>query len=202
MSVDLDRKVSIARYLPPVFGSLREMQQIAQAVDPEFNFNGSEGDEPNYTPIYKGIQQFINDCFVETAQESVIERWEKIIGLTTVKSDSLDERRKRILYYMSLETPYTEWMLKHVYLAGLLGEGNYKVTVDPVACTIEVLFNASKASQRDNILQLLSVLLPCNMALTVGFMGTPHDYMERFTHDQLAKYTHNQIRNDLQFVNN
>ena len=88
------------------------------------------------------------------------------------------------------------------YCGSTVTEDHTQVTVDPVACTIEVLFNASKASQRDNILRLLSVLLPCNMALSIGHMGTAHSHMARFTHDQLADYTHDQIKNELQFVNN
>ena len=198
MSNDFDRKVHIESYWPPVFASLREAQQIAATVNPEFNSDNSE----DYTPIYKAIQQFLKDCFIETAQESVIERWEKIIGIDIIKSDGLDERRKRILYWMNLAMPYTEWMLKHVYLASLVGEGNYRVTVDPVNCTIEVLFNTAKSSQRNNIMQLLDVLLPCNMKITVGLLGTPHSVMENYTHEELSKFTHGQIRDELQFKSN
>lgn len=187
--VDVNRKVDIKRYWAVVFSSLREEQEIAKSVNPEFSL------------LWSRIRQFLNDCFVETAQLYVIERWEKIVGIVPKVTDTLDERRARILYMMQVTLPYSEGTLKHIYLAGIVGEGNYKVTVDPVNCTIEVLLNPAKQTQWDDVAQMLDTILPANMVLTMGYMGTPHSTMEKYTHDELSAFSHDEIRDELQFIN-
>lgn len=189
MAVNLNRKVEIRRYWADVFSSLREAQQIAIAENPEF------------TLVWEHIRQFIDDCFVQTAQRHVIERWEAIIGISPLSSDTLNERRNRILYMMQITLPYTLRKLKHVYLAQIVGEGNYKVTLDYVACTIEVLINPAKKAQWDDVAQMLDTILPCNLALIMGYMGTPHDMIEKYTHDELSKFSHDQMRDELLNLN-
>lgn len=189
MAVDVNRKVRIERYWAAVFSSLREEQQIAKSVNPEFDL------------IWERIRQLINDCFVQTAQVHVIERWEKIVGITPRAEDTLDERRNRILYMMQVSLPYSEWHLKHVFLANIVGEGNYKVNIDPVACTIEVLLNPSKQTQWDDVVQMLDTILPANMELTMGYLGTPYSMLEQYTHNQLEEYSHDQIRDELMYIN-
>lgn len=187
--VDVNRTVRIERYWANVFSSLREEQEIAKSVNPEFSL------------LWERIRQFLNDCFIETAQLYVIERWEKIVGIVPKVTDTLDERRNRILYKMQVTLPYSEGTLKHIYLAGIVGEGNYKVTVDPVNCTIEVLLNPGAQTQWDDIVQMLDTILPANMVLTVGFMGTPNNMLETYTHDELAAFSHDEIRDTLMFIN-
>lgn len=187
--VDVNRKVDISRYWADVFSSLREEQEIAKSVNPEFSL------------LWSRIRQFLNDCFVETAQLYVVERWEKIVGITPKVTDTLEERRNRILYMMQVTLPYSEGTLKHIYLAGIVGEGNYRVTVDPVNCTIEVLLNPAKQTQWDDVVQMLDTILPANMVLTVGYMGTPNSMLEQYTHDELSAFSHDEIRDNLQFIN-
>ena len=187
--LDVNRKVDIKRYWAEVFSSLREAQEIAKSTNPEFSLSWSR------------IRQFLDDCFIETAQLYVIERWEKIVGITPKITDSLNERRNRILYMMQVTLPYTEGTLKHIYLSNIVGEGNYKVTVDPVNCTIEVLLNPGAQTQWDDIVQMLDTMLPANMVLTMGYMGTTNRFLENYTHDQLAEYNHDYIRDELMFTN-
>lgn len=190
MAVDINRVVKIERYWANVFSSLREAQQIAKAENPEFSL------------LWEHVRQFLNDCFVQTAQEAIIARWESIIGIVPLVTDTMETRRNRILYMMSVTLPYTLRMLKHVYLAQIVGEGNYTVEVDPVACTIIVNINPANVHQREDVASMLDTILPCNMALTFGLMGTPHNTLEEYTHNQLEAYTHNAIRDELLFENN
>lgn len=189
MAVDYNRKVHIERYWADVFGKLREAQEIAKSVNPEFDL------------LYEKIRDFINDCFIETARESVLARWEKIVGVVPLSTDTLEERRNRVLYLLQITLPYTERRLKKVFLAQIVGEGNYQVTVDPIASTIEVLINPAKQAQWNDVAQMLDTILPCNLALVMGYMGTPHSVMEEYTHDELSAFTHDQITNELMFIN-
>lgn len=189
MAVDYNRKVHIERYWPDVFGKLREAQEIAKALNPEYDL------------LYEKIRDFINDCFIETARENVLARWEKIVGVVPLSTDTLEERRNRVLYLLQITLPYTERRLKKVFLAQIVGEGNYQVTVDPITSTIEVLINPAKQAQWNDVIQMLDTILPCNMELIVGNLGTPHSVMEEYTHNQLAEHSHDFITNELMFIN-
>lgn len=189
MAVDYNRKVRIERYWADVFGKLREAQEIAKSLNPEYDL------------LYEKIRDFINDCFIETAREHVLARWEKIVGVVPLSTDTLEERRNRVLYLLQIVLPYTEKKLKKVFLAQIVGEGNYQVTIDPIASTIEVLINPAKQAQWNDVIQMLDTILPCNMELIVGNMGTPHSVMEEYTHNQLAEHNHDFITNELMFIN-
>lgn len=189
MAVDYNRKVKIERYWANVFGKLREAQVIADSLNPEYDL------------LYEKIRDFINDCFIETARESVLARWEKIVGVVPLSTDTLEERRNRVLYLLQITLPYTERRLKKVFLAQIVGEGNYQVTVDPIISTIEVLINPAKQAQWNDVIQMLDTILPCNMELIVGNMGTPHSVMEEYSHDELGAFSHDQITNELMFIN-
>lgn len=189
MAVDYNRKVRIERYWADVFSRLREAQEIAKSLNTEYDL------------IYEKIRDFINDCFIETAREIVLARWEKIVGVIPLSTDTLEERRNRVLYLLQITLPYTERRLKKVFLAQIVGEGNYQVTVDPISSTIEVLINPAKQAQWNDVIQMLDTILPCNMELIVGNMGTPHDMIEEYTHDELSAFTHDQITNELMFIN-
>lgn len=190
MAADVNRVVRIERHWADVFGSLREAQQIAKSVNPEFDL------------LYERIRQFLKDCFVETAQEYVVARWEKIVNIIPRASDTLEERRNRVLYQMNIPLPYTTRRLKHLFLANIVGEGNYKVTVDPIACTIEVLLNPAKETMWDDVEQLLDTMLPAHIEIKMGFMGTIHNYLKNYTHNELSAFSHDEIRDTLMFINN
>lgn len=189
MAVDYNRRVLLQRYWPDVFGKLREAKVIAESLNPEYDL------------LYEKIRDFINDCFIETARESVLARWERIVGVVPLSTDTLEERRNRVLYLLQIVLPYTEKKLKKVFLAQIVGEGNYQVTVDPIASTIEVLINPAKQAQWNDVAQMLDTILPCNLALTMGFQGTPHDIIGEYTHDELSHFSHDQMRDELLNLN-
>lgn len=75
----------LQEYLPKFMLKFREMDALLSAENPEFD------------TLKKNIRQMMDDFFIETASETAIARYEKIMGLRPAAGDSLKTRRLRVL---------------------------------------------------------------------------------------------------------
>jgi len=146
---------------------------------------------------WEAAERFIQDCFVHTGTVWAIERWERIFGLETYPTDTLDQRRARILAMIARNLPYTMRALLRM-LNAMLGEGNYSATVNPVTSTLVVLVNVRIAHQMDDVRQMLDAIVPANLAIEIGNLYSTHDRLKGYTHAQLAAYTHQYIQEQLE----
>lgn len=96
------RQVTIEEYWPLIVKNTAEFGQIAAAENPEFNM------------LAECIYRVLKDGFIADATEYGVERWEKIIGISPTAGDTLDDRKARILYYLSVKLPYTWRVLKQM----------------------------------------------------------------------------------------
>jgi hypothetical protein len=183
--MELQRTVTIERYWPRVIGDMRDFQEIARGENPEF------------ATLWDAVTRFIQDCFVHTGTEWAIERWEKIFRLETYKTDTLEQRRARILAMITRQLPYTMRALRNM-LEALLGAGNYTATVNPVTNTISVLVNVRIAHQMDDVRQLLDAVVPANLGIEIGSLYSTHERLAGYTHGELAAYTHKYIQEQLE----
>lgn len=179
------RNVQIQNYWPRVIGDMRDFQEIAKGENPEFS------------QLWDAVERFIDDCFVHTASEYAIARWEKIYGLAPFSTDTLEDRRARILAAMSRQIRYTMRGLQKM-LEALLGPGNFRATANPVTSTLTVLVNVRVVHQLDDVRQLLDAVVPANLGIEIGRLYSPHESLQKYTHGQLAAYTHRYIQEQLE----
>lgn len=183
--MELHRTVTIERYWPRVIGDMRDFQEIAKGENPEFR------------TLWEAVERFILDCFVHTGTEWAIERWERIFSLQAYPTDTLDQRRGRILAAVTRNLPYTMRALLDM-LEALLGVGNFSATVNPATSTLVVLVNVQVAHQMNDVRQLLDAVVPANLAIEIGNLYSTHERLTGYTHGQLAAYTHKYIQEQLE----
>lgn len=111
------RVVDIKEYWSPVVAETLEFTTIADAENPEFNY------------LWEKIYGLVDEYFVRTATEYGVHRMEEILNLVPLASDTLDQRKDRILWKMNLRIPYTIRFLKNI-LASMVGEENRQVEHD------------------------------------------------------------------------
>ena len=155
--MEISRDVILEIYWPPVVSEIRDFQQIAIGENPEFRL------------CWEAVGRFIQDCFVYTATEWAIERWERIFNLETYPTDTLDQRRARILMSVTRQLPYTMRALR-LMLQSLLGDGNFKATVDPIRSELNVLVNVRAAHQMDDVREILDAVVPANLGIKVAHL--------------------------------
>jgi hypothetical protein len=157
----------------------------------------AKGENPEFATLWEAVERFIQDCFVHTGTEWAIRRWEQICRLETYTTDTLDQRRARILAVMTRRLPYTMRALLRM-LETLLGPGNFAATVNPVTSTLVVLVNVRVAHQRDDVRDLLDAVVPANLGIEIGNLYSTHERLTGYTHGQLAAYTHKYIQEQLE----
>lgn len=182
--MELTRDVQIEKYWPRVIGDMRDFGEIAKGEDPEFKF------------LWEAVRRFIDDCFVHSATEYAIARWEKIFDLETYPTDTLDQRRARILAAINRKIPYTMRSLRRM-LEALVGEGNCRASVDPIQMQLTVLVNVRAEHMMDDVRALLAAIIPANLTYTVAHLYSQHEELKAYTHAQLAQYTHKYIQEQL-----
>lgn len=79
----------ILNHYPPVIKQIKEIQQIAKAEDIEFS------------KLNVSINEVIRNMFVFTANETGVQRFEKLLGIKPKAAQSLDDRKIYILSMMN-----------------------------------------------------------------------------------------------------
>jgi len=175
----MERK--LINYLPYIVRDYAEFQGITEAEQPEFETAWDSADD------------LLDNQFISTAGNMGLSRWEKILEITPKGTDTLEDRRFRILTRLNEELPYTLPQLRNI-LETLCGEGNYSADVTDYTLLVKVGVAAKK--NFEDVETLLERVAPANLILTVQQLFNIHQTLAGFTHAQLAYYTHSELRTE------
>ena len=119
----MDRK--LINYLPYIVRDYAEFQGITGAEQPEFE------------NAWAAVDDLLANQFIKTAGNLGLSRWEKILGITPKGTDTLDDRRSRVLSRLNEELPYTyRWLTN--WLRSLCGVDNPAPTIDGYSIQIKL----------------------------------------------------------------
>lgn len=177
----MDRQLLDA--LPPALRPVREYQAIMASEQMECE------------ALYRAQQDTLNNLFPQTAGDYGLGRWERMLNITPRGTDTLDDRRFRVLSRLSEQIPYTITALRQ-QLSMLCGPDGYTAQVDPPACllTVRVALTAKKAFA--DVGALLRRVAPANLVIDLSLLYNQHQTLAAMTYAQLAAYTHQQLRED------
>ena len=171
-------------YLPYVIRDYAEFQGIM----------GSE--QPEIEKAWNTTDDLLDNQFIPTAGNMGLSRWEKILGITPKGTDSLEDRRFRILTRINEELPYTLPQLRNI-LETLCGKGNYSADVEEGTYQLLVKIGLAAKNNINDVESLLNRVVPQNLILNVLLMYNQHETLSVFTHGQMASYSHYQLRNEV-----
>ena len=89
------RTVKLEHYLPPYIQEYREIWKLMQAENPEFQLADDES------------EKIKNNLFIESCDEKGISRFESIMGIFPLDTDTLESRISRVLTRWNEKLPYT-----------------------------------------------------------------------------------------------
>ena len=136
-----DRIVDISKYWARVVRNTAEFQQIAVALNPEFN------------RLAECIRRILQDAFILDATEPGVQRWETMLNLVPGVDDTLDERKVRVLTYLTVNVPYSTRVVKQM-IASFAGEDGYTMNYDNEIATLTItLEDKSKLADVNALLQ-------------------------------------------------
>ena len=177
-----DRK--LIDYLPPFMQGYREFAVIMEAEQPEIDL------------LWGATEAVFADQFIQDATENGVKRWESVLGISPKGTDTLDERKFRILTKLNQELPYTLRKLEQV-LTTICGAGNFSINLQPDKYHVEIKLALANKNNYNEVAGVLKKMIPANMTQWIQIMYNSHDVLKNFTHAEMAAYTHEQLRNEV-----
>ena len=153
-------------------------------------------EQREFDRLNSATDDVLNAQFVLTTGERGIERYEKIFNIVPQDTDTLDERRFRVLAKINAQLPFSVRRLRQ-QLETLCGADGYKLEVNGGVYTLTVKVALTAKRNRNAVEELLADIVPANMVCTTSLLYNQHADLTRFTHAQLAALTHFAIREEV-----
>ena len=132
--------------------------------------------------LEKEIRDRDLDTCIRTATEYGISRREKILKIQPQDTDSLEDRRFRVLIKWYDDYPYTYNDLLN-RLNNLLGNGNYTLVVLPEEMELKCLVELTRKQMYADFEKLMDEIVPMNMTMDIGLRYNQHETVHAYTHD-------------------
>ena len=171
-------------YLPSILLKTYEFPLLCDTEQREFD------------RLNTAVDEVLDAQFLSTAGEYAILRYEKIFGVVPQDTDTLDERRFKVLTRINTQLPFSVRRLRQ-QLATLCGADGYKLEVNGGVYTLTVKVALTAKRNQQAVEELLADIVPANMVCTISLLYNQHADLTRFTHAQLALLTHFEIREEV-----
>lgn len=178
------RSINLISKLPPILQDKKEYINVCQTQDKEFVF------------LYSKINDCLNDQYLHDLTLDGIKRWEKIMKITPKASETLEDRRFRIINRYLNKLPYTMVSLKEL-LNTLCGEDGYTINYDVQNFKLKIRIALTAKHQIEEVKRNLKYIVPTNIVQDISLLYNQYDNVNRFKHSQLEVFTHNSIREEL-----
>lgn len=147
------RETDLVSYLPPFMQSYKEPVAALEAENPEFQI------------IWKATDRILKNCFISTADEYGISRFEKLLGIYPTADDTLESRRSRVQSKWFSKLPYTLQALLQK-LTVLCGNTDFKLTHNfPVGYTLTLETNLEAYGKVEELEYIINTMLPENIVV-------------------------------------
>ena len=174
---------SLMSYLPYVLRDYTEIQAILV------------GQQPELDQAWEAAETLLDNQFIVSAEGLGLSRWEKILGITPKGTDSLADRRFRILARWNEELPYTIRQLRAI-LETLCGSGNY-TTEMAGEYTLSVKVGLAAKNNFADVQAMLERVTPQNLVLSVSQLYNTWNAAKKFTWNQAKAMTWKTIREEV-----
>jgi hypothetical protein len=177
-----DRK--LIDYLPHFMQGYRELATIMETEQFEID------------RLWLEAENALADQFILEATVNGVKRWESMLGISPKDTDTLDERKFRILTKLNQELPYTLRKLEQA-LTNLCGNKMFSIEVTAAEYHVEIKLGLLNKNNYQEVVDVLKKMIPANMTQWVQIMYNNHNVLARFTHAEMTAYTHEQLRNEV-----
>lgn len=150
----MKRETDLGSYLPPFLAEYEELHTALEAENPEFDM------------VLKTAEGILKNEFIETADETGIQHFEKLLGILPAEEDTLEERRTLVQAKWISKLPYTVRMLAKK-LTALCGGDDFQISKRFEAYTIRITTHLRLYSQVQELQSLLERMVPVNMLVEV-----------------------------------
>lgn len=172
-------------YLPEVLKTFAEFKEIMRV------------EQPQVEALWDDIDSLLREAFISDESAVGAKRWESILNIKPLDTDSVEVRNFRIHGRLLEDIPYTYRSLCH-QISGLCGEDGYTVKLDSDKYTLEIKVALKSKKLKTEVDRLAERVVPLNLILDIDLMYNTHRMIHNtgLTNAQLGAFTHNQLREE------
>lgn len=174
----------LINYLPHYMQEYMEIKEIMKAEQPEID------------ALWSSVENAFADQYILDASEYGVMRWESMLEISPKDTDTLDERKFRILTRLNQELPYTLTKLKET-LTALCGADGFSINLIAAQYHIEIKLAIGHHNNYQEVVSLLDKMIPANLTRYVRLMYNTNSEVGLYRHMDLAAYTHKFIRSEV-----
>jgi len=173
----------IESYFPDLLKEMREFQKLAEAENPELLF------------LWDELGMILDNQFLDTAKQTGVARREKMLKISPKATDTLDERKFRLLARYNENIPYTLRAL-HSQLTILCGKDGYRLEINYGSFSLKAKLELTNKKNFEAVEEMLERIVPVNMLLKVELLYNQHQLLHQFTHEAMKAYSHFALREE------
>lgn len=170
-------------YLPSSLQDIREFKVITACDDME------------NSDINIAVDNLYKDQFI-ISTETAIKRYEDMLGITAKGTDTLEDRRFRVLAVYNKQLPYTKVVLEQALIT-FCGKDGYNLTIDYTNGVLTLKIALTAKSMYDTVKSYLDGVIPMNLIIDLSLLYNQHRLLHQYTYGQLKHYTHKSLREDV-----
>lgn len=171
-------------YLPNVLKELEEFKQIMLVEQKQMN------------ELWDVIYNILDEAFADTAESIGLKRWETILNITPLDTDSVEVRRMRIHGRMLEDAPYT-WNSFKQMLSGLCGEDGYTLQLKSKEYTLVIKVALTSKKVKDEVAKMADRVVPANLILDIDLLYNTYELLKQMTWEQAAERTYQRLRDEV-----
>lgn len=151
---EIIRVVDLKSYLPPYLLEFAELVMTLESQEPEFRW------------LWDEFTATLNNEFVITCNEEGLERFENMLDIVPLDTDTIEDRKRRVLGLMAYGLPYTEKKLYET-LVSMCGEDGFILDIDEDGYTVSIGMRLASRRLMDFVKDIAEKMIPVNMFLNV-----------------------------------
>lgn len=152
---DLTRVISLATFLPPVTRDSKDVQELMRIEDMELQ------------ALWEAMCDIFYNQFISTMTAYGLQQWEKIFDVMPKATDTLQDRRTRILQLLMGTRPYTVLSFQAI-LDNIYGPGNVTIHVDNDKYEFWMELTADMMSKNMSIREFAETIVPKNLLILIS----------------------------------
>ena len=144
--------IDISQFLPPVSRDSRDMQEIMRVENPEFIL------------LWEIMADLLDNQFIPSMGELGLSHWEWILEVLPQDTDTIEDRRNRILRLLAGTRPYTVEKLQEM-LDATFGRGAVGVDLNENLYEIWFILSKEMRERSGEVISYAEPIVPKNLLL-------------------------------------
>lgn len=163
---DLTRVISLSTFLPPVTRDSKDVQELMRIEDTELQ------------ALWEAMCDIFYNQFISTMTAYGLQQWEKIFDVMPKATDTLQDRRTRILQLLMGARPYTVLSFQAI-LDTIYGPGKVTIHVDNDKYEFWMELTADMMSKNMSIREFAETIVPKNLLILIS--NTQNATLQQYT---------------------